>query len=524
MADDFTARVGKVYLVGAGPGDPELITLRGLRLIESADVILYDNLAPTSLLSHAPAGAERVYVGKKRAVHACTQQEINDLLIVHARRGKKVVRLKGGDPYLFGRGGEEAQALNLAGIPFEVVPGVTSALGLAAYAGIALTHREATSAVTFVTGHEVERIDWTKIGTAETLVIFMGVTTFEQISRLLIAAGRAPSTPAAAVRWASRGDQETVVGTLENLAGRMREADLKPPATIVVGEVVSLRPALDWFEKLPLFQTRIVVTRARDQAGRFSQLLREQGAHVIELPTIEIRPPEGWQPLDAAIGELENYDWILFTSANGVRFFIERLDASGKDLRSLRGKVCAIGPATAERLRSLHVKVDLMPEEYVAESVLDAFESQDLAGKRILLPRAKVARDVIPVELTRRGAVVDVVPAYQTVVPQESAKLAAEIFAGDARPHWVTFTSSSTVINFARLCPLERLRGVRIASIGPVTSKTIRELGLTVDLEPERYTMEGLVEALVQHRRSADTGALAEPLAARPEESRHRQG
>jgi uroporphyrinogen III methyltransferase/synthase len=509
MADDFTARVGKVYLVGAGPGDPELITLRGLRLIESADVILYDNLAPTSLLSHARAGAERVYVGKKRAVHACTQQEINDLLIDHARRGRKVVRLKGGDPYLFGRGGEEAQALRWAGIPFEVVPGVTSALGLAAYAGIALTHRETTSAVTFVTGHEVERIDWTKIGTAETLVIFMGVTTFEEISRRLIEAGRAPSTPAAAVRWASRGDQQTVVGTLANLGSRMREADLKPPATIVVGEVVSLRPALDWFEKLPLFQTRIVVTRAREQAGSLSEMLREQGAYVIELPTIEIQHPEDWGPLDAAIAELESYDWVLFTSANGVRFFIERLDASGKDLRRLQGKVCAIGPATAERLRSLHIKVDLMPEEYVAESVLEVFKTYDLAGKRILLPRAKVARDVIPVELRKRGAVVNVVPAYQTVTPEESAKLAAEIFEGDSRPHWITFTSSSTAANFARLCSVERLQGVKIASIGPVTSQTIRGLGLQVDLEPERYTMEGLVEALVR-RREKTIGTLSD--------------
>jgi uroporphyrinogen III methyltransferase/synthase len=515
MADDATARAGKVYLVGAGPGDPELITLRGLRLIEAADVVLYDNLAPTALLSRAPVLAERVYVGKKRASHAYSQQEINALLIDHARRGRKVVRLKGGDPYLFGRGGEEALALHLAGIPFEVVPGVTSALGLAAYAGIALTHREITSAVTFVTGHEVERIDWTKIGTAETLVIFMGVTTFEEISRRLIDAGRAPSTPAAAVRWASRGDQKTIVGTLANLGSRMREADLKPPATIVVGEVVSLRPALDWFEKLPLFQTRIVVTRAREQAGRLSEMLREQGAYVIELPTIEIQPPEDWGPLDAAIAELESYDWVLFTSANGVRFFIERLDASGKDLRRLRGKVCAIGPATAERLRSLHIKVDLMPEEYVAESVLNAFESQDLAGKRILLPRAKVARDVIPVELTNRGAVVNVVPAYQTVAPQESANLAAEIFGSDSKPHWVTFTSSSTAANFARLCPVERLSGVKIASIGPVTSQTIRGLGLQVDLEPERYTMEGLVEALVRRHRKKGIDTLSDKTVAR---------
>jgi uroporphyrinogen III methyltransferase/synthase len=500
MADNSTVREGKVYLVGAGPGDPELITVRGLRLLETADVILYDNLAPTGLLSRAPAAAERLYVGKKRARHAYTQEQINQLLIDYARRGMRVVRLKGGDPYLFGRGGEEAQALYSAGIPFEVVPGVTSALGLAAYAGIALTHRATTSAVTFVTGHEVEQIDWTKIGTAETLVVFMGVTAFDEISHRLIAAGRAPATPAIAVRWASRGDQHSVVGTIENLAARMHEADLKPPATIVVGEVVSLRPALNWFEKLPLFQTRIVVTRAREQAGRLAEMLREQGAYVIELPTIEIRPPEDFAPLDAAIAELESYDWVLFTSANGVRFFIERLDASGKDLRHLRGKVCAIGPATADRLRALHIQVDLMPEEYVAESVLKAFEVQHLAGKRILLPRAKVARDLIPAELARRGAAVDVVPAYQTVAPEESAKLAADIFASDSKPDWITFTSSSTVRNFVRLCGVEWLNSVRIASIGPVTSRTVQEFSLRVDLEADPYTMEGLVEALVRRQ------------------------
>jgi uroporphyrinogen III methyltransferase / synthase len=500
MAEVFTARPGKVYLVGAGPGDPELITLRGLRLLESAEVILYDNLAPTALLSRAPAAAERLYVGKKRASHAYTQDQINQLLIDYARSGKRVVRLKGGDPYLFGRGGEEAQALHAAGIAFEVIPGVTSALGLAAYAGVPLTHRATTSAVTFVTGHEVEQIDWTKIGAAETLVIFMGVTLFGEISRRLMEAGRAPSTPAVAVRWASRGDQRSVVGTLENLAARMLDADLKPPATIVVGEVVALRGALNWFEKLPLFQTRIVVTRAREQAGQLAELLREHGACVIELPTIEIVPPADWGPLDSAIASLETYDWVLFTSVNGVRFFVERLDASSKDLRHLRGKVCAIGPATAERLRSLHVKVDLMPREYVAESVLKAFEEHDLAGKRVLLPRAKVARDVIPAELTRRGATVDVVPAYQTVVPEESAKLAAQVFECGAKPHWITFTSSSTVRNFVRLCRVEHLNGVRIASIGPVTSRTVQEFGLRVDLEPQHYTVAGLVEALVRRQ------------------------
>jgi uroporphyrinogen III methyltransferase/synthase len=249
-----------------------------------------------------------------------------------------------------------------------------------------------------------------------------------------------------------------------------------------------------------LFGTRIVVTRAREQAGRLAEMLRAQGAYVIELPTIEIRPPEDWGPLDSAIEELESYDWIIFTSANGVRFFTERLDASDKDLRRLRAKVCAIGPATAQILQALHIKVDLMPEEYVAESVLEAFRPLDLEGKRILLPRAKVARDVIPAELARRGAAVNVVPAYQTVAPEASANLAKEIFEKDSKPDWITFTSSSTASNFARLCPVEWLSGVKIASIGPVTSRTVSELGLRVDLEPERFTIEGLVEALIERR------------------------
>jgi uroporphyrinogen III methyltransferase/synthase len=501
MFDRERASKGKVFLVGAGPGDPELITWRGLRLIESADVILYDNLAPAALLSAAPAVAERIYVGKKRAVHARTQEEINELLIERARQGKRVVRLKGGDPYIFGRGGEEAQALRDAGIDFEVVPGVTSALGLAAYAGIPLTHRQLTSAVTFVTGHEPERIDWSKLGAAETLVIFMGITTFAEIAKRLIAAGRAPETPAAAVRWASRGDQQTVIGTLASLPERMQETHLKPPATIVVGEVVSLRPQLDWFEKLPLFGARIVVTRAREQAGEFSRLLRDQGAHVIELPTIEIRPPEDWTALDAAIARLDQYDWVLFTSANGVRFFLERLDQSRRDLRALRARLCAIGPATASCLEALHLKVDLLPAEYVAESVLEAFGAEDLAGKRVLLPRAQAARDVIPVELGRRGAAVDVVAAYRTVVPEESAALARALFGEASKPDWITFTSSSTASHFAQLGALDMLQGVRIASIGPVTSKTLRKLGLSVDLEPEKYTTAGLAEALVKHWR-----------------------
>src|SRR5664279_1357191 len=311
----------KVYLVGAGPGDPELITVKGRRILQQADAVLYDHLANSALLDLAPPHAERLYVGKKKSAHEFSHAEICGLLIERARRGLTLVRLKGGDPYIFGRGGEEAEALAEAGIPFEIVPGVTTPLGIAAYTGVPLTHREHTSAVTFITGHAVEAIDWAKVGHAETLVIFMGLTTFPEIARQLIAHGRSPGTPAMAVRWATRPDQQTITGTLSSLPGML--AGMKPPATIVVGEVVRLREKLDWFERLPLFGKRIVVTRARDQADALSARLRARGAEAIEMAAIEIRPAADYGPLDRALAELDAYDWLIFTSANGVRFFLE---------------------------------------------------------------------------------------------------------------------------------------------------------------------------------------------------------
>jgi len=400
-----------VYLIGAGPGDPDLITVKGRRLLTLADSVLYDHLAPHALLSLAPPAAERVYVGKKKSDHEFTQTEIAAMLIDRARRGLTVVRLKGGDPFIFGRGGEEAEALADAGIPFEIVPGVTTPLGIAAYTGVPLTHRYHTSAVTFVTGHAVDQIDWAKVGHAETLVIFMGLTTFPQIARELIARGRSPETPAMAVRWATRPDQEVTVGTLATLP--TLTAAMKPPATIIVGEVVRLHGKLDWFGRLPLAGRRIAITRAREQADSLAARLSALGAAVIELPTIEIRPPADPAPLDRAIADLPSYDWLIFTSANGVRAFIDRLP----DLRALRGKICAIGPATRAAIEALHLKIDLMGEQYVDESLVEAFAPHPLEGKRILLPRAAVARDIIPVELRKRGAHVDVVEAYRTVAP-----------------------------------------------------------------------------------------------------------
>jgi len=490
--------MSKVYLVGAGPGDPELITAKGLRLLEQADAVLYDHLAPHSLLDSAPARAERIYVGKKKSVHAFSQEEICAMMIERARRGLNVVRLKGGDPFIFGRGGEEAEALAAAGIAFEVVPGVTSPLGIGAYTGVPLTHREHTKVVTFVTGHDVSAIDWSKVGATETLVIFMGITSFDQIARELMAHGRSAETPAMAVRWGTRPDQHTLVGTLATLPALIHRHDLKPPATIVVGEVVRLRDKLNWFESLPLFGQRIVVTRARRQAEALSTKLRALGAEVIELPTIEIHPALDYEPLDRAIAGLGSYHWLIFTSVNGVRFFLERLDRSAVDLRALRARICVIGPATRAAVEALHLKIDVMGQEYVAESLVEALGAYDLRDQRILLPRAAIARDLVPAGLARRGALVDVVDAYRTSAPEGAAVAAAEILGAADKPHWITFTSSSTVQNFVAVAGTEALAGVRVASIGPVTSATARGLGIRVAVEAPVFTVDGLVEAILQ--------------------------
>ncbi|HLJ49635.1 MAG TPA: uroporphyrinogen-III C-methyltransferase [Bryobacteraceae bacterium] len=483
--------LGRVSLVGAGPGDPDLITYKGRKLLASADAILYDHLAPESLLDLAPPHAERIYVGKKKSVHAFSQEEICAMMIDRARRGLSVVRLKGGDPFIFGRGGEEIEALAEAGIPYEVVPGVTSPLGIAAYTGVPLTHRDHTKLVTFVTGHDADGIDWSRVGQTETLVIFMGIHFIREITSELMKYGRSPDTPAMCVRWGTRPDQHTITGTLATIADQVQSDDIKPPATIIIGEVVQLQAKLNWFERLPLFGQRIVVTRARDQAPELTDKFRALGADVIEIPVIEIQPPADPGPLDRALAHLSDYDWIIFTSVNGVRHFLQRLDASPSDLRGLRARICAIGPATRRAIEALHLKVDLMPKEYVAESLVAALKPHHLAGKRILIPRAAVARDVIPVELTARGASVDVVEAYRNVVPANATARLAQLSTAD----WITFTSSSTVSNFVDLAAPPGT--ARIASIGPVTSETARSRGLHVDAEAQPYTIDGLVQAIL---------------------------
>ena len=483
-----------VYLVGAGPGDPELITLKAKRLLETADVVLYDHLANPGLLTLAPASAELIYVGKKKSDHALSQEQICELLVARARSGRNVVRLKGGDPFMFGRGGEEAEALADAGVPFEVVPGVTSPLGIAAYTGVPLTHRDHASVVTFITGHDVMNIDWGKVGTSETLVIFMGLSQFDEIAARIVAAGRLASTPAMAVRWGTRPDQEVVTGTLATLPELIRERGLKPPATIVVGAVIALREKLSWFEKLPLFGQRVVVTRAKDQANALSTPLRQLGADVVELPTIEIQPAADYGPLDAAIARLGDYDWLIFTSVNGVRYFLDRLDAGASDLRAIRGKLCAVGSATREALERFHLKVDVVAEEYVAEGLLRAVSGYDLTGAKVLIARAAVGRDVLPDELRRRGALVDVAEAYRTGTPADLAARASAALRTSA--DWITFTSSSTAANLIAAGGAALLNSARVASIGPVTSATLREAGVTVTVEARPHTVPGLVAAI----------------------------
>jgi len=490
----------KVYLVGAGPGDPGLITVKGRKILERADAILYDYLANERLLDLAPAHAERIYVGKKRAAHEATQEEITAMLIDRARRGQTVVRLKGGDPFIFGRGGEEMEALTAAGIPFEIVPGVTTPLGLAAYSGVPLTHREHTSAVTFVTGHNVAAIDWSKVGASETIVLFMGLVNFPAIAQELIRHGRSPDTPAMVVRWATRPDQHTIAGTLGDLAARIEQAGLRPPATIVIGEVVALRERFNWFEKLPLFGQRIIITRDRRQSSMLAEPLEALGAETLFVPVIEIADAAESSSLEQAVHNLASYDWLIFTSANGVRHFVEALDRSGRDLRSLKAKLCVIGPATRAAVEALHLRVDVMPDDYVAESLVKALAGEDLKGKRILLPRAAVARDLVPVTLRERGAVVDVVEAYRTITPVDATARAREALA--LKPDWVTFTSSSTVKNLLAVTGREALRGIKVASIGPITSATAREAGLTVDVEANPHTIEGLVQAISRTRAS----------------------
>jgi uroporphyrinogen III methyltransferase/synthase len=504
---------GKVYLVGAGPGDPGLITLRGKYLLERAEVLVYDYLANPKLLKYVPKSAKLIYAGKKGGTkHTHTQEEINQMLVDWALAGKTVVRLKGGDPFIFGRGGEELEELVKAGVPFEVVPGVTSATAAATYAGIPITHRGYTASVAFITGHEEpgkenSNIDWSKLATgAGTLVIYMGIKNLPIIVTNLIGNGRDPQTPVAVVRWASTPEQHTVVATLETIVGRVEEEGIKPPALIIVGEVVSLRDTLDWFEKRPLFGKRIVVTRTREQASELVTALESHGAECLEYATIQIAPPDSYDILDEELERLNEYHWILFSSINAVQYFFERLYAKGLDARDLKGPdVAAVGRATADFLLHYGIVADLIPATYTAEGLAESLLDFGVEGRNVLIPRAVKAREFLPETLRGAGAQVTVAPVYQNVPPLGyKEELRAELAGG--KIDMVTFTSSSTVTHFLTMLDAGSvdelkglLRGVKIAAIGPVTAKTVTDNGLSVDVQPETFTLADMVNAIVHY-------------------------
>ena len=497
---------GKVYIIGAGPGDAGLITLKAVEALRLADVVIYDNLVNEDLLKYAPEHARFIYAGKKGGDHALSQDKINELLAKEALDGNTVARLKGGDPFIFGRGGEEAEVLVAQGVPFELIPGVTSAIAVPAYAGIPLTHRGLTSTVAFITGHEdptkdKSDIDWQALCGIGTLVFLMGVKNLGQITGALILHSKLPGTPAALIRRGTTPHQEILVGTLANIADLAQAKNFKPPAILVVGQVVNLRNQLHWFDSKPLFGKGVVITRPQRQADDLARLLADQGASPLSFPTISIEPPSDWSELDRAIGQLESYQWLIFTSANGVHFFFERLREKGRDVRNLKGiKICCIGPATARQIEARGIRVDLVPDEFIAEGILKSFASMNLSGQRVLIPRACSARDILPETLKKQGAEVDVVTAYQTVNSgRKKEELAGWINAGEVDV--ITFTSSSTVTNFVEIMGADYALppNIKIACIGPVTAATAKKAGFHINISQEEYTMEGLVQSLINN-------------------------
>ena len=521
-------RTGKVYLVGAGPGDPGLLTLRGKELLQRAEVVVYDYLANPRLLRYVPEQATLIYAGKKGGgLHAYTQEGINKLLVEHAKAGKMVVRLKGGDPFIFGRGGEEMEELAAEGVDFEVVPGVTSASAAATYTGSPITHREYTASVAFVTGHEdpekkFSSINWDKLATgAGTLVIYMGIKNLPDITQKLIAAGRAPETPVAVVRWASTPRQESLIGTLATISDLVLEAGIKPPALVVVGEVVQLRHRINWFERRPLFGKRIVVTRTRAQASELVSQLEEQGADCLECPTIDIQAMDDYAPLDQALHNLHTFDWLLFTSPNAVSYFFQRLQGAGLDSRALaKARIGAVGTATAKALGAFGIRADFLPEQFTGEGLAEALIAQgDVQGRHFLLPQALEASTVLAEKLATAGAHLSLVPVYRNVPAESSgADLREELRAGTVDV--LTFTSSSTVRNCFALLGCEDaaalttlLENTRIAAIGPVTAATLQEYGIATHIQPRQHTITALVEAIVRYYGRNATGPAASPSA-----------
>ena len=496
-----------VYLVGAGPGDPKLITLKGLECIKKANVLIYDRLVNSHLLSYAKPDAELIFVGKSPDNHTMTQDEINGVLVKKAKEGKIVTRLKGGDPFVFGRGGEEAEILYENNIPFEIVPGITSAIAVPAYAGIPVTHRNLTSSVTVITGHEdpakeLSNIDFENLASGkDTLVFLMGMNKLSLIVDELMKYGRPVSTPVAIINWGTRTNQITVVGELNNIVEKANEAQLKPPVVIIVGEVVKLRDKLKWFENKPLFGKRVLVTRAQEQASVLSDKIIELGGEPVEFPTIKIVSLEDYAKIDVAIDKINEYNWIVFTSVNGVKYLFNRLKVLNKDIRNLNGiKLCAIGPRTKEELESLGFVIDYTPDEYRAEAIVKSFRDQNIIGQKFLLPRADIARDTLTRALEDMGAIVDDIEMYKTIMSDANTEYLKKLLE-DKVIDIVAFTSSSTVKNTFEMLNskehIDLLNKTVVASIGPITSNTAKELGIKVDIEADEYTIDGLLKAIL---------------------------
>jgi uroporphyrinogen III methyltransferase/synthase len=509
---------GKVYLVGAGPGDIGLLTIKGLKCLQKAEVVVYDFHLNAQMLNYVNSTAEFIYAGKRGGHHAMSQEEINNALIDNAKKGKIVCRLKGGDPFIFGRGGEEVEALVNAGIEFEVIPGVSSAIAAPAYAGIPLTHRRYSSSFAVITGNEdatkeESSIDWSKYARGfDTLVFLMGVKNIHYITSKLIENGRSPETPVAVIRWGTRPDQKTVVAKLSNISDLVKNENIRPPAVMVVGKVVELRDKLKWYENKLLFGHRILITR---EYTKDYELLEDLGAEIFEFPTIKIVPPENYEELDKCINKIETYNWVIFTSSNGFKYFIQRLFEKGRDIRDLKGiKICAIGKKTAETVKGYGVKVDLIPDEFNAEGLIEAFikshesrvksqklgvNGQDLKGLKILLPRAEVAREIFPEKVRELGGEIDAPVAYRSIKPEKHGKRLKR-FLKEGRITIATFTSAATFNNFLDIIgadALDILKDVTIAVIGPVTAKAVEKKGLTVSIIPKEATIKAMVEEII---------------------------
>jgi uroporphyrinogen III methyltransferase/synthase len=494
---------GMVYLVGAGPGDSRLLTLRAAELIEKADLVALDALVSRDIAARIPKTTEVVYVGKRASAHALPQDQINQLLVDEAKKGKTVVRLKGGDPFVFGRGGEEAEELLAAGVPVEIVPGISSSIAGPAYAGIPVTHRSYATSVTLVTAHEADSgstgIKWPALAQLDgTIVFMMGFANLPTICQKLVEHGMNADRGCAVISKATRLDQRTVTGTLQNIEGRVAAANLETPALIVVGDVVKLHETLNWFENRPLYGKRVVVTRAREQASELKRLLEDAGAQVLQFPTIEIAPPASWESLDRVIGS--KYDWLVFTSTNGVASFFERLFAAGKDVRALAGtKIAAVGQATAQDLRSRGLNPDLVPERFISTELLPLL-AEDQTGIRTAVIRAEEGRDELITELRKRGGEVDLGVAYRTVAADYDIDELRESIAKD-RIDIVTFTSASTVDHFLEKLTAEEksrvLKRAAIISIGDTTSAAIRKHGKEPDVVAAKATIPAMRDAVI---------------------------